>query len=98
MRNPTTAGRPRPPSTPAAWLAALALAAPSAAALADGPPAAAVIRLDGGGHAAGALIDSPRPGVLRWQGSAFVDPFEFPIDAVNAVHWPAPGASPKPRG
>ena len=39
-----------------------------------------------------------RPGVLRWQASAFVSPFEFPVDRVNAIHWPPPAASAKPDG
>ena len=74
---------------------------PSASSAAD-PPAAvarpAVLHLADGSFIPGDLVDSARPGVLRWQASAFVSPFEFPVDRINAIHWPPPAALPKPEG
>ena len=45
------------------------------------PPPAAVLHLTDGSFVAGELDDSARPGVLRWQASAFVSPFEFPRES-----------------
>jgi peroxiredoxin len=50
------------------------------------------------GFAAGTLDQSAQPGIVRWRSAAFVTPFEFPISAVSAIHWPAPAATPKPSG
>jgi peroxiredoxin len=61
-------------------------------------PGAAVLHLTDGSFAAGKLVDSARPGVLRWQAQGFVSPFEFSASRVSAVHWPPPAAMPKPGG
>ena len=73
----------------------------SAARAAQEPPAAptsAVLHLTDGSFIPGDLDDSTRPGVFRWQASAFVSPFEFPVNRVNAIHWPPPAAIAKPHG
>ena len=72
----------------------------SAARAADqpAPPPSAVLHLTDGSFVPGDLDDSTRPGVFRWQASAFVSPFEFPVNRVNAIHWPPPAALPKPEG
>jgi thiol-disulfide isomerase/thioredoxin len=75
-----------------------AVSAVRAADLPAAEPATAVLHLRDGSFAAGNLDDSARSGVLRWQASAFVSPFEFPLDRVNAVHWPPPQQVPKPTG
>jgi hypothetical protein len=76
-------------------------AAPRAASAADQPAAAAppaVLHLTDGSFLPGSLVDTARPGVLRWQASSFVSPFDFPGDRVNAIHWPPPAVVPKPDG
>jgi peroxiredoxin len=74
----------------------------SAAVRADDQPAAApssaVLHLTDGSFIPGDLDDSNKPGVFRWQASAFVSPFEFPVNRVNAIHWPPPAAIAKPEG
>ena len=55
-------------------------------------PSSAVLHLTDGSFVPGDLDDSTRPGVFRWQASAFVSPFEFPVNRVNAIHWPPPAA------
>ena len=37
-------------------------------------------------------------GVFCWQASGFVSPFQFPVNRVNAIHWPPPMSPPKPGG
>jgi peroxiredoxin len=54
--------------------------------------------LSSGSFVAGALVDSPHPSTVRWQASAFVAPFEFPIEGINAIHWPPPAAPVRPAG
>ena len=90
-------------SLPAALAAAaLALLAPTVRAddpaAKPAPSGEPVLHLVNGGYAPGTLADSDKPGVLRWQGAAFTSPFAFPLDAVNAVHAPAPETPPKPPG
>lgn len=58
------------------------------------PAAQTILHLNSGSFAAGELVDSPMPGTLRWQAAAFVTPFEFQVDSVNAIHWPPPAAPP----
>ena len=57
-----------------------------------------VLHLTQGGFVAGAVIDSNTPGTLRWQARAFVEPFAFATDAVNAIHFPVPEVLPRPVG
>ncbi|MFI5457960.1 MAG: TlpA family protein disulfide reductase [Isosphaerales bacterium] len=82
----------------AASVVALAAIAARAGDGQPGPPQHAVLNLASGSFAAGELRDSTRPGVVRWQASGFVSPFEFPVSRVNAIHWPPPAAWPKPVG
>ena len=68
---------------------------------ADGPtapPPSAVLHLTDGSFVPGDLDESTRPGIFRWQASAFVSPFEFPVNRVNAIHWPPPSAITRPEG
>lgn len=60
--------------------------------------ASSVLHLSDGSLLPGGLEDTARPGVLRWQATAFVSPFEFPVDRVSAIHWPLPTTAPKPDG
>ena len=74
---------------------------PSALAAADQPvaaPSSAVLHLTDGSFIPGDLDDSNKPGVFRWQASAFVSPFEFPVNRVNAIHWPPPADIARPEG
>jgi peroxiredoxin len=59
-------------------------------------PSAAVLHLTDGNFAPGELENSTKPGILRWHATPFVSPFEFPINAVNAIHWPPPATLAKP--
>ena len=65
---------------------------------ADELKTAPVLHLANGGFAPGALKDSDAPSTIRWQASPFVRPFDFPVSAINAVHYPQPGELPKPAG
>jgi peroxiredoxin len=73
-----------------------------AAARAEEPPAgqptSSMLHLEDGGYVAGALADSDRPGVLRWQPSSFVDPLDFPAGKLNAIHFSAPAELARPGG
>jgi thiol-disulfide isomerase/thioredoxin len=62
-----------------------------------GPGPGAVIYLDSG-YVRGQLQDCSKPGVLRWQGDAFVGPFEFDIKRVNAAYFPDPIKPVRPIG
>ncbi len=57
-----------------------------------------VLHLTHGGFVAGALTDSEKPATVRWQAKAFVEPFEFATDVVNAVQFPMPSVLPRPVG
>src|SRR5262249_45455981 len=65
---------------------------------AAGGAAQTILHLGSGSFAAGALVDSPQPSTLRWQAAAFVTPFEFPLESINAIHWPPPSGLIKPGG
>ena len=60
--------------------------------------APAVLSLDDGGFAAGDLATTDQPGVVRWQASGFVSPFEFKLGRVNAIHWTPAEKPVKPEG
>jgi len=62
------------------------------------PPAQTILHLSSGSFAAGKLVESPAPTMLRWQADGFVTPFEFPIESINAIHWPPPAGPIKPGG
>ena len=56
-------------------------------------PSFAVLHLTDGSFVAGELcVTRPGRAFFRWQASAFVSPFEFPVNRVNAIHWPPPAA------
>ncbi len=85
------------------WLLAVTLlraglAAAPAAETSASPGGVATLHLSAGGYVAGELHDCDQAGILRWQGSAFVTPFDFPLGAVNAVRFPAPAERPRPNG
>jgi thiol-disulfide isomerase/thioredoxin len=79
-----------------AWFWLLGLAASAG----EPPPAQAVLHLAGGGFVPGSVRDSDRAGVLRWQGTSFVEPFDFDLDAVESARFPAlaAGAPERPAG
>ncbi|HLJ97120.1 MAG TPA: hypothetical protein VKU02_28405, partial [Gemmataceae bacterium] len=70
---------------------------PAGASAADGG-ASSVLFLNDGGYLPGELHGSDDPKVLRWRSPCFAQPFEFPMTAVKAVQYPAPGPQPKPVG
>ena len=78
--------------------AAPAASAPVAAAPRAVAAAPAVLSLDDGGFAAGDLATTDRPGMVRWQASGFVSPFEFKLGQVNAIHWTPAEKPVKPEG
>ena len=78
----------------AGW-ACLLLTLAATARAADPPP---VLHLADGGYAAGGLRDSDRPGVLRWQAAAFIDPFDFAVKDLNNIQWPPPATIQRPAG
>ena len=51
-----------------------------------------------GGFVAGEVRATTKPGVLRWQGTSFVAPFEFAVKDVNAIQWPPPATLARPAG
>ncbi len=64
------------------------------------PPAETLgtLQIAGGDYLPGRLCDSGQPGLLAWQGTAFVSPFHFNLAAVSAVRFPAPDQRPRPQG
>src|SRR5689334_1558563 len=75
----------------AAWLIAATAHAEGPPA---GPPTGPMLQLMNGGFMAGELKDSAEPGILRWQATPFVAPFDLFMSGVNAIHWPpSEGAS-----
>lgn len=72
----------------------LAVAADEPAKVASKP----ILNLRNGGYAAGTLVDTADPAVIRWQGTPFVAPFDFAINAVNAISYPPAADAPKPAG
>jgi hypothetical protein len=77
---------------------------PSAAKAPADSAAAATLHLANGDYLAGELlgcagtVSSGSAAILRWQGSAFVTPLDFPLSAVSAVSFPARGPRPHPDG
>ena len=87
--------------SPLASLPGLALAIVATAGLARGddpPPSSPVLNLADGGFAPGEPADSADSDRLGWRSPAFVEPFDFSIGSVNAVHWPVPASPPRPTG
>jgi peroxiredoxin len=94
MRNPIAASRLATRFLEAGLLSILL----AGVAGADEKKPSAVLSLDDGGFAEGVLADSDRPGIIRWQASGFVAPFEFKLGRVNAVQWAADENAAKPEG
>ncbi|WP_437227473.1 redoxin domain-containing protein [Planctomicrobium sp. SH661] len=51
----------------------------------DSPPTAGQLTLRNGGIIAGEIRDSQAPGVVRWQGEAFTQPFEFAVKDILSI-------------
>ena len=58
----------------------------------------ATLQLAGGYYLAGELLDCQQADIVRWQGSDFVQPFDFAFSAVSAVQFPSPENRPTPKG
>jgi peroxiredoxin len=56
------------------------------------------LHLANGDYLAGELLGCDAKGDLRWQGSAFAAPLDFPLNAVSGVSFPAGGPRPRPKG
>ena len=56
------------------------------------------LRLTDGSFVTGELQDSDKPGVFRWRNPVFAKPFDFAIQGVSAIHYPANGDPQHPRG
>jgi thiol-disulfide isomerase/thioredoxin len=70
------------------WSWSLGLAAGAA----EPPRDQAVLHLIDGGFVPGMVCDSDRAGELCWQGTSFVEPFDFKLGVVESVQFPAPAA------
>jgi thiol-disulfide isomerase/thioredoxin len=70
----------------------------AAAATAADPAAHSVLHLTNGSFIPGESLASEDPKVLRWRSPYFVRPFEFPLGAIQAVHYAVPAQQPKPSG
>jgi thiol-disulfide isomerase/thioredoxin len=57
-----------------------------------------VLHLSGGESVTGELKDTDRPDILRWQSPSFTDPFEFFVNRVSSIEWPAPANRIAPKG
>jgi len=67
----------------------------------SGPPRnlkVPVLQLGSGDFVAGDLKASPQNGILRWQAESFAGSFDFPLNAVAAIHWPLHPSIEKPQG
>src|SRR5438552_3935315 len=69
-----------------------------AAATAADQATSSVLHLTNGGFVPGELRASEDPKVLRWRSPFFAQPVEFPLSAVNAVHYAVPAQQAKPLG
>src|SRR5260221_6123294 len=67
-------------------------------AIAADQPVRSAVHLTNDDFLPGQLRGSEDPKVLRWHSPYFTKPFEFSLNAVNAVHYPVPAAQPKPTG
>ena len=61
-------------------------------------PRSAIIQLSNDDFSAGRLVDSPEPEGFLWQTPGFADPFRFPVNAVQSIHFPAPDVLPQAVG
>src|SRR5438477_261205 len=65
---------------------------------ADGRAGGSVLHLTNGGFVPGKLQGSDDPKVLRWSSPFFARPLDFPLGAVNAVHYTVPDRPALPHG
>lgn len=70
----------------------------AAAAPAADRPASPVLHLANDGFITGEIQRSENPDVLFWRSPLFATPFEFPLNTIKAVYYPAPIPLPKPTG
>ncbi|MBS0265836.1 MAG: TlpA family protein disulfide reductase [Planctomycetes bacterium] len=71
----------------------------STAADAPAPPQPkAVLHLTNDGFIAGDFAGGANPGAVRWQSAAFTAPFEFRLNNISTVQFPAPAKLPVPTG
>lgn len=68
----------------------LMVALRTSTATATDPPSGPVLRLANGGFVPGTLGESGEPDSIRWHGSGFEGPFDFPQDSVETIRWPSP--------
>jgi thiol-disulfide isomerase/thioredoxin len=57
-----------------------------------------MLTLPTGDKLPGTILPAPQAGLLRWQGSDFAAPFDFPIPAVGTAQFPALQPAPKLSG
>lgn len=57
-----------------------------------------VLHLSKGDHIAGKLVQPTEPNRLGWQSPLFASPFQFGLEHVVSVHFPAPQTLPRPEG
>jgi peroxiredoxin len=81
-----------------AVLSALPFGNGSAASAEEPAPASPMLNLTAGGYVAGELKDADRSDILRWQSPSFSAPFEFFLDRIRSVQWPALASRPAPKG
>ena len=62
------------------------------------PTDVTVLHLTSGGFVAGAPLESPEAGTLRWQSPSFAQPLAFAMGAVDSVTWPPPARLSVPAG
>jgi len=62
----------------------------------DGNKELAILRFGQGEFVTGELRESAEPSLLRWQSPAFTKPFDFPLEIVSSVHFPAAAKRRKP--
>src|SRR5207302_970890 len=89
--------RVTPPVVRSVVAASIVWLCPTGATAAD-PPARSVLHLTNGGFVPGELRGSEGVAELRWRSPVFVQPLEFPLSAVKAVHYAVPAEVPRPAG
>ncbi len=70
----------------------------SAADILPAAPTHAVLHLANDGFVTGELQENAVGSAIRWQSPAFTAPFDFALNGVSAVHFPAPAKLPRPTG
>jgi thiol-disulfide isomerase/thioredoxin len=86
------------PSTAARFLVAVICPLSLCAGASAADPPSAVLHLANDSFVAGKLRGSDDATILRWHSPFFARPFDFPLTAVNAVHYAVSGPQPRPDG